>query len=459
MKKNSKTIITALSFIIIILLALFIGDISDNFNALMRILESPGILLSDSIAINRDYNGILNGFVLNLFLTVGLSLIFIKIANAPFEGAVIAGVFTVAGFTFIGKNAFNVLPIFIGVILFSKFKKAELKTFIPALLFGTGIAPISSYIIFGAALSHIPLAIRFPSAIAAGIVIGFLIPVIAPQALKFHGGFNLYNIGFTMGLLAVAAHGILRTAGIHVQSVGVPLEEYPDYTWPLMLSLTALSISLIILAFILDKNVVHKYKLILKQTGQLAANFSESAGQSAVILNMGVMGLVALIVTIPILIIADIPLLAILVAGILTIIGFAAFGKHPVNALPIMAGAMIAFLIIRAIDSPFTSLIPTNHPDGPYLSPLNIHAYTCAILFATCLAPISKEYGWKAGIITGFFHMTIIILGGNFQGGFNLYNNGWVAGLVGGTLVPIFHTFRRDPKKRKKRGELDTKLS
>jgi len=230
MKKNQVTTITAVSFIIIILLALFIGNISDNFNALIRILEAPGILLSDSIAVNRDYNGILNGFVLNLFLTVGLCLILVKISKAPFEGVVIAGVFTVAGFTFIGKNVWNVLPIFSGVILYSKFKKVELKTYIPALLFGTGIAPIASYIIFGAAVSHIPLAIRIPTAIAAGIVMGFLIPIIAPQALKFHGGFNLYNIGFTMGLLAVAAHGFLRTFGVHVQSVGVPLEDYPDYT-------------------------------------------------------------------------------------------------------------------------------------------------------------------------------------------------------------------------------------
>jgi len=447
MKKNTITIITVLSFLLIILLALFIGDVGDNFNALMRILKAPGILLTDSIAVNRYYNGILNGFVLNLFLTVGLCLIVVKKSKAPFRGVVIAGVFTVAGFTFIGKNAWNILPIFTGVFLYSKYKNIELKSVIPALLFGTGIAPIASYLIFGAALSHFPLVIRIPAAIAAGIIMGFLIPVVAPQALKFHGGFNVYNIGFTMGLLAVAAHGILRTFGVHVQSIGVPLEDYPSYTWHIMLALTTLSISLIVLAFILDKNVLDKYKLILKETGQAAANFSDIAGQPAVLLNMGIMGLISLIVVIPVLIIADIPLLAILVAGILTIIGFAASGKHPVNCLPIMAGAMVAFLLIRVVNSPFTSLMPTDNPDGAYLSPLNIHAYTCAILFATCLAPISKEYGWKAGIITGFFHMTILILGGNFQGGFNLYNNGWVAGLVAGTLVPIFQVFRKEPKK------------
>ena len=450
MKKNTMTLLTATSFILIILLALFIGDIGDNFRALVRILESPGILLTDSIAINREYNGILNGFILNLFLTVGLCLIFVKIAKVPFEGVIIAGVFTVAGFTFIGKNVLNVIPIFLGVILYSSFKNVKLKAVIPALLLGTGIAPISSYLVFGAGVSHIPLAIRVPTAIGAGIIMGFLIPIVATQALKFHGGFNLYNTGFTMGLLAVAAHGILRTFGIHVQSVGVPLYDYPDYTLHIMLAIAALSIGLIIIAFSLDKDVMQKYKLILEQTGRLATNFSEIAGQPAVMLNMGIMGLITLILMIPVLIIAEIPLLAILVAAILTIIGFAAFGKHPLNIMPIIAGTMLAFLIIRAVDSPFTSLTPTDNPEGAYLSVLNIHAYTCAIFFATCLAPISKEYGWKAGIITGFFHMTIVILGGNFQGGFNLYNNGWVAGLVGGILVPIFAAFKKEPKELKK---------
>jgi len=450
MKKHSKTIITAISFITIILLTLFIGDIGDNIRALIRILESPGILLTDPLSINRDYGGNLNALIINLFLTTGLSLLVVKFSKAPFEGGVIASIFTVAGFTFIGKNVFNVIPLYLGVMLYAKFKKTELKDSMIALLLASGFAPIVSYLIFGLGVSHIDLWIRIPMGITVGIIAGFFIPMVASHAINFHKGYNLYNVGFTMGLLAVGAHGILRSFGIHVQPMGAPIDGYPDYTWFLMLAIAALCIGMIVLAFIYDKNVLEKHKLILKETGQLASNFSQIAGQPATMLNMGLVGLISLILLVPILIVVEIPFLGILGAGVFTIIGFGAFGKHPLNILPIFAGTVLGFFVISMIDSPFTNLLPSDNPYGAYRSSISIHAYTGAILFATTLAPISKKFGWIAGIIAGFYHMMIVVIGGNFQGGFNLYNNGWMGGFVVATTMPIFAAFSEKLQLRKK---------
>ena len=456
MKKHSITLVTTLSFIIIILSALLIGNIADNFRALIRILEAPGILLSDFISINRGYGGVLNGLVLNMFLTVGLNLLLIKIFKVPLRGSIIAGIFTVAGFTFFGKNVWNALPIYLGVFLYAKFKKVKIKDIMPTILLSSGISPVTSFLIFGCGVAHIPLGIRLPISIIAGIIVGFLIPIISPQALKFHDGFNLYNTGFTMGLLAVVVHGFLRSFGIHVRFVGVPLVDYPDYTWQIMSALTILSVGLVILAFALDKNVLEKYKLILKETGQLASNFSDLAGQPAVILNMGIMGLMTLILIIPLLIILEIPFLAVLGGATLTVMGFAAFGKHPLNALPIIIGTLIGFFVYRAIDSQFMLLNPTDSAYGAYISSLNIHVFVSGIFFATCLSPISKKYGIVAGIITGFVHVTIVMLVRSFQGGFDLYNNGFAAGFVGGILVPIFEAFQKKPKEKINREPLTT---
>lgn len=449
MKKNTKFIIAVAIFITIILLALFVGDVGDNIRALGRILSMEGILLSDALGINRDYGGALNGLVLNTFITVGTALMIIKLAKVPLEGAVIAGIFTIAGFTFVGKNLWNVLPIYLGVFLYSKFRKTHLRESIIPLLFATAIAPLVSYLVFGAGMSHVNLPIRIALAISSGTLAGFLAPIVAVQAMKFHGGYNLYNIGFTMGLLAVLAHGMLRVFGINVQFSSVPVAEYPDYTIVIMSVLAIFSIVFIVLAFVKDKDVIKKYKLILNQTGQAPSNFSESAGQSAVMLNIGIMGLIALALIIPLLLLVDIPFLGVFGASTLTIMGFAAFGKHPLNTLPIIAGTMIAFFIIKTIDSPFLLIHPTDNPEGAYYSAFNIHVYVSAVFFATCLAPISKEYGWKAGIITGLIHMTMVMTARSFQGGFNLYNNGWVAGFVGGILVPIFETFKAKPEEAK----------
>jgi len=443
MKNISKTIITALAFITVILLALFIGDVSDNVRAFIRILESPGLLLTDPLSINRYYGGNLNALILNLFLTTGLSLLIVKFSKTPFEGGVIASIFTIAGFTFIGKNIINVIPLYIGGMLYAKYKKAELKDSMIALLLSSGFAPIVSFLIFGLGVSHIHLGVRVPMAITAGIVAGFFIPIVAAHAFHFHKGYNLYNVGFTMGLFAVGAHGILRSFGIHVQPASAELVGYPDYTWQLMSAIAVLSIGMIILAFIYDKDVIPKYKLILEGTGQLPSNFSQIGGQPATMLNMGIVGLISLILMIPIIIIVDVPFLSIWGAGIFTIIGFGAFGKHPLNILPIFAGTVIGFIVISMIDSPFTTLLPTDNPYGAYRSSISIHAYTGAILFATTLAPISKAFGWKAGVIAGFYHMMIVVIGGNFQGGFNLYNNGWMGGFVVATTMPIFAAFSK----------------
>jgi len=450
MKNNSKTRITTVAFVATILLALFIGDIGDNLRAFLRLLEAPGLLLTDHMSINRYYGGNMNGLIINTFLTTGLSLLIVKLSKTPFEGGVIASIFTVAGFTFIGKNVWNVIPVYLGVMLFSKFKGTPLKDSMIPLLLASGFAPIVSYLMFGAGMLHIDLAIRIPLSLTVGVISGFLIPIIASHAFNFHKGFNLYNVGFTMGLTAVGAHGILRSFGIHVQPVVAPLDGYPDYTLFLMISIAALSLGMIVLAFMYDKDVISKFKALLKETGQLPSNFSASAGQPTVLFNMGVMGLLSLALLIPLLAVLDLPFLSIQVAGVFTIIGFAAFGKHPLNTIPIFIGTLIGLIVIIFIDSPFTTLLPTNHPDAAYRSTIGLHGYTAAILFATTLAPISKEFGWKAGVIAGFYHMMVVVIGGNFQGGFNLYNNGWMGGFVAATTVPVFMAFRERKELKKK---------
>jgi hypothetical protein len=154
-------------------------------------------------------------------------------------------------------------------------------------------------------------------------------------------------------------------------------------------------------------------------------------------LNLGILGLICLVIITPLLLFLGIPFLAVLGGATLTVMGFAAFGKHPLNALPILAGTLLAFFAIWFIDSRFLLM---NSPD----SALNIHVYISAIFFATCLSPVSKKYGWWAGVITGIIHMTIVMTVRSFQGGFNLYNNGFAAGFVGAIVVPFFESFRKE---------------
>jgi hypothetical protein len=110
------------------------------------------------------------------------------------------------------------------------------------------------------------------------------------------------------------------------------------------------------------------------------------------------------------------------IGALLTMCGFAAFGKHVLNAMPVMAGVALAAAL-----SKYRLADPV-----PVL----------AALFGTTLAPIAGHYGPIAGFLAGALHLVIVSNVGYLHGGLNLYNNGFSGGIVAGILVPIFEALR-----------------
>lgn len=105
------------------------------------------------------------------------------------------------------------------------------------------------------------------------------------------------------------------------------------------------------------------------------------------------------------------------IGAILTIVGFAAYGKHPRNILPIMLGVYL----------------------GSWAKPWGVDdpSILLAALFGTTLAPIAGRFGWHWGIVAGFLHSSVALTVGPVHAGLNLYNNGFAAGLVAAVLVPV----------------------
>ena len=110
--------------------------------------------------------------------------------------------------------------------------------------------------------------------------------------------------------------------------------------------------------------------------------------------------------------------------GVITIMGFAAFGMHPKNCAPIVAGIWAATLLLRY------------QPADPSIQ--------LAALFGMGLAPIAGQFGVVWGIIAGMLHGAIVTTVGWVYGGLNLYNNGFTAGLVALILVPLIQSFKKD---------------
>jgi hypothetical protein len=175
-------------------------------------------------------------------------------------------------------------------------------------------------------------------------------------------------------------------------------------------------------AFILDNNALKKFAPMLRQSGQAPTDFIASAGLGPTLLNMSLTGTIG---TAYVLLVGS-DLNGPTIGAILTVAGFAAYGKHPANILPIMIGVFIA------------SLAKPWHADDP--------SVVLAALFGTTLAPIAGRFGWHWGIVAGFLHSSVVQSVVHLHGGLVLYNNGFAAGLVAIILVPVILALQRPAK-------------
>ena len=117
------------------------------------------------------------------------------------------------GFSAFGKHARNITPIMLGVVIGGVFMHFDINqsSVQLALLFGTTLAPISGY--FG-----------WPF----GIVAGFLHSSVVLHAGTPVEGINLYNNGFSGGLLAIILYPTIVAIARHRKPV-ITEAEYFDH--------------------------------------------------------------------------------------------------------------------------------------------------------------------------------------------------------------------------------------
>jgi hypothetical protein len=254
--------------------------------------------------------------------------------------------------------------------------------------------------------------------ILMGLFIGFIIPPVAAYTVRLHGGYLLYNMGFAGGLIATIVASMYRGFGIDI----IPVQGVSGgNNVALAALLYSFAGAMLILGLTLGsaRENFREFREILKRPGRLVSDFYVDQG-NAIFINMGI--LCALCTTLVLLLGAQIngPVLA----AILTVIGFGSFGKHILNVLPIIIGALLSAYFNR------WDLTSTGN--------------VIAILFCTSLAPIAGQFGVKWGIVTGFLHVAITANVGFITGGLNLYANGFGAGFAALFMLPLITAFGKD---------------
>ena len=392
----------------LIVMGLFWPSADSLVSGFISILQSPSILLSDYMVIGGPRAALANAGLVGL---MGLALV--RISGSPLSGSSIAGIFTMAGFALFGKNPLNILPIIMGVYFFSLTKKVPFKNYLAVAMFGTAIAPLVSQMVFGFGL---PVYVG----LVAGVIAGFIMPALAAHLLPNHQGHNLYNIGFTAGILGTFAMALLKSVGHASQPVMHWSTEHSD---TMFVAFVIYFTSMVLLG-LLCKGTWRGVGQLYKQSGVLATDFTAQVGFPTTFINMGLMGLIGLFYLQ--LVGGDVngPTLG----GVLTIVGFAAFGKHMKNSLPVMAGVWVACLL----------LIPNAAQPGPQL----------AALFGTTLAPMAGAFGPLTGLVAGFLHLATVMHVGVMHGGMNLYNNGLAGGLVATLMIAVIRALAPQQKGR-----------
>lgn len=406
---NSKFIILAFYALSLILFGFLVDRPQNILNGLYKILIEQDILITDYIGVGGLGASFVNSGLLTLIFIYILYKLKIKI-----NGVSVASLFLIAGFAFFGKNLFNVWFIVIGVYMYSKFQRDKFSKYIYIALFGTAMAPMITEIILS---TNLPGVIRIPLGVLIGLIIGFILPPLSTYLLRVHQGFNLYNIGFTAGMIGTVFVSLFKSYGF------VPS---PRLIWTsgnnkiLGIYLILVFSSMLVLGYIINRDYIEGLKNIFDYSGRLVADFVTFEGFGTTLINMGINGFIAMLYVLIIRSDLNGPTLG----GIFTIVGFGALGKHIKNIIPIFLGVFIGAL---------TKIWNINDP-----------SIVLAALFGTALAPIAGEFGWQYGVIAAFIHSSVVLSVGVLHGGLNLYNNGFSAGIVAAILVPIIEAFGKD---------------
>ncbi|MDR3259107.1 MAG: DUF1576 domain-containing protein [Fusobacteriaceae bacterium] len=413
-KKRAGILASVLIIILIFVFIIYDIQIKDAniFWGLKQIITSQAVLITDFFVIGGVGASFLNASLIFLF-----NFTLVKLFGIKINGLVIASFFTVFGFSFFGKNILNILPFYLGGILYSIFDQLDFKDVFLPISFASALAPFVSEVAFTVDTHDT----SYINALILGVIIGFIVTPLSKKMMDFHKGFNLYNLGFTAGILGAVITSILRLYKFNITPRSIISSEYDVF---LRVICSFLFIILIIIGFYINNNSFKGFRNLLKDSG-LKADYVEKYGLGLSLINMGIMGFVGILYVYTCGMTLNGPFLA----GIFTIVGFSAYGKHFINTIPILLGVLLGKFGTNTSD--FTIILSG--------------------LFGTALAPIAGVYGIHWGIIAGWLHIAVVQSTGIIHGGLNLYNNGFSAGIVAGFLLPIMDTTKTHFEKSRDR--------
>lgn len=385
------------------------------YNSPQEIAEGMGGIIKANDMFVTDYLYIASpgAALFNSGLATLALIKLLKKLDLKLNGMIIAGIFMTAGFSFVGKNMYNIWSFYVGGYAYSRVHELEFKSVIGTCIFSASLAPIVSVVTF--AVPGNPI-FGIISGYAVGGFLGYIMPKINSHLLNAHSGYSLYNTGFAAGFIAGVAQAGFRMFGIAQTGLGISCETVYLGIYALF---TAYFIFLLAAGFYYNDRSFKNYKEIFNYSGRLITDYTRLSTFPITILNIGVMGLIGM----GYIYFFEGVLNASLIAGLMAVAGFGSFGVNPLNSFPVMMGVYAATFFFNTSSVSRTIIITIG-------------------LFSTSLAPIAGEYGIFIGMLTGAIHLSVTLSTPLWHEGLNLYNNGFSAGIVAMLAIPIFDALK-----------------
>jgi len=168
-------------FLLTLLLGVWLNK--KSFHGLKHLLKHPGRAVADFVMMDGEGVTLINMGLVGIF-----SVTYILLIKGDLSGPVIGAILTAYGFAAFGVHIKNYPPVLLGVFL-----STFINNYTPdtpgiqlAAIFASGLAPIAGQ--FG---------------LIPGIIAGMLHAAVVMCSGALYGGLNLYNNGFSTGLVAI----------------------------------------------------------------------------------------------------------------------------------------------------------------------------------------------------------------------------------------------------------------
>jgi len=414
------------SIIYLVVTAVVLDTPAEILAGLKRIIISRDALITDYFVIG-GYGAAFFNAALVMLIEYGMLLL----EKVNFTGLTLAALYINAGFALFGKNPVNILPIIVGTVLYAYLHHTKLSRYIYTAMFGTCLGPFVTELVYILPFGN---PINGVIAVAVGIFIGLSLPPLAAHTATMHMGYNLFNVGFAAGVLAFILMCVMQSIGLSAESTMIWMQDTPNW---LILWLGVFFGGAFLYGLYLNKWNIKDVIRITRHPGRAVADFVLMDGAGATFMNMGAIGMIGLLYILAI----DGELCGPVMGAMLTAFGFAAFGAHTRNYLPVLAGVFFSTFVNK-----FDVATP---------------GIQLAALFAVGIAPIAGQFGILPGILAGGLHVAVVTCTGAMYGGLNLYNNGFSCGWVAIFMVPMLESFmkryeaRRTAWKNGRRGKSD----